>query len=206
MALAYLWEAYGDQIPTLSPFKKTGKKNRDLVLKMISSGVSSPLTSSCGRLFDAVSYLVGLAPEEVEFEAEAPLRLEAASRPDIRTPYSYELLTDRDSWQLSFAATIREIVRDISHKRAPERIGAAFHYTLAEAIAAVCERVRQVYGVSTVALVGGVFLNGILLNMTTRMLQRKRFDVLRPRQHSPNDESISIGQIAYALAKLKGRP
>jgi len=206
MALAYLREAYGEKVPALSSLNKISKKHRDLILKMIASGVNSPLTSSCGRLFDAVSCLVGLAPEEVEFEAEAPMRLEAASRPDVRIPYPYELLTDSDPWQLSFAATIREIVRDVSRKRAPERIGAAFHYTLALAIAEVCERVRQVHGVSTIALVGGVFLNKVLLNMTLGTLHRKRFEVLRPRRYSPNDESISVGQIAYALARLKDRP
>jgi len=206
MALAYLREAYGEKVPALSSLNKISKKHRDLILKMIASGVNSPLTSSCGRLFDAVSCLVGLAPEEVEFEAEAPMRLEAASRPDVRIPYPYELLTESDPWQLSFAATIREIVRDVSRKRAPERIGATFHYTLALAIAKVCERVRQVHGVSTVALVGGVFLNKVLLNMTLGTLHRKRFEVLRPRRYSPNDESISVGQIAYALARLKDRP
>jgi hydrogenase maturation protein HypF len=172
---------------------------------MISSGINSPLTSSCGRLFDAVSYLVGLAPVEVEFEAEAPLRLEAVSRRKIKASYPYELLTDREPWQLSFAATIREIVRDVSRKVPPERTGAAFHHTLAAAIASVSERVREVHGVATVALVGGVFLNKTLLMLASQMLQEKGFEVLRPRQYSPNDESISLGQVAYALARLKGR-
>jgi len=182
------------------------KKSLNSVLRMVSSGVGSPPTSSCGRLFDAVSYLVGLAPEEVEFEAEAPLRLEAASSVSARKAYPFELMTDREPWQLSFVPTIREIIGDISSKKTPGSIGTAFHCTLAAAIASVCERARQVHGASTVALVGGVFLNRVLLDLTTRMLQRRRFEVLRPRQYSPNDESISVGQVAYALARLKGRP
>jgi hydrogenase maturation protein HypF len=205
MALAYLREAYDEKIPALPALEKVNRKTRDLVLKMISSGMSSPLTSSCGRLFDAVSYLVGLAPVEVEFEAEAPLRLESVSRPNIKVPYSYEFLTDCKPWQLSFAGTIREIVRDVSRQVPPERIGAAFHYTLAEAIVSVCERVRELHGIATVALVGGVFLNKTLLTLASRILRRRGFEVLRPRQYSPNDESISLGQIAHALARLKGR-
>jgi len=205
MALAYLREAYGEKIPAVPSLEKVNRKTRDSVLKMISSGMSSPLTSSCGRLFDAVSYLAGLAPLEVEFEAEAPLRLEAVSRQDFKVPYSYEFLTGGEPWQLSFAATIREIVGDVSRKATPERIGGAFHRTLAEAIASVCERVRELHGVAAVALVGGVFLNKTLLTMASRILQRKGFEVLRPRQYSPNDESISPGQIAYALARLKAR-
>ena len=205
MALSYLGEAYGDQIPVLPSLEKVNRKSRDFVRNMISSGISSPLTSSCGRLFDAVSYLAGLAPVEVEFEAEAPLRLEAVSRPNIKASYPYEFLTDREPWQLSFAATIREIVRDVSRKTSPEKIGSAFHRTLAEAIASVSERAREAHGIDTVALVGGVFLNKTLLTLASRMLRRKGFEVLRPRQYSPNDESISIGQVAYALARLKGR-
>jgi hydrogenase maturation protein HypF len=53
--------------------------------------------------------------------------------------------------------------------------------------------------------VGGVFLNKTLLTLASRMLRRKGFEVLRPRQYSPNDESISLGQVAYALARLKSR-
>jgi hydrogenase maturation protein HypF len=204
MALAYLREAYGEKIPALPSLEKVNRKTRDLVLKMVSSGINSPLTSSCGRLFDAVSYLAGLAPVEVEFEAEAPLRLEAVSRRNIKASYPYEFLTDREPWQLSFTATIREIVRDVLRRTPPEKIGAAFHLTLAEAIASVCERVRELHGVATVALVGGVFLNKTLLSLTSRILQKKGFQVLRPRQYSPNDESISLGQVAYALARLKG--
>ena len=205
MALAYLREAYGEKIPAVPSLEKVNRKTREQVLKMMSSGMSSPLTSSCGRLFDAVSYLAGLAPVEVEFEAEAPLRLEAVAAPDHKVPYSYELLTGSNPWQLSFAAMIREIVRDISRKVPPEKIGGVFHRTLAEATASVCERVREFYGISTVVLVGGVFLNRTLLTMASRMLQRKGFEVLRPCQYSPNDESISLGQIAHALARLDGR-
>jgi hydrogenase maturation protein HypF len=176
---------------------------RDLVLKMLTSGIRSPLTSSCGRLFDAVSCLTGLAPVEVEFEAEAPLRLEAVSRSDASHGYPYEFLTGGNPWQLSFAPTIREIVRDVSRKIPPEKIGGAFHLTLAEAVASVSRRVRELYGVKTVALAGGVFLNRTLLSLTMRILEKQGFQVLRPRQYSPNDESISVGQIAYALARLK---
>jgi hydrogenase maturation protein HypF len=205
MALVYLREAYGEKMPALPCFDKVNRKTRDAVMKMMSSGIGSPPTSSCGRLFDAVSYIGGLAPVEVEFEAEAPLRLEAVSRLNSRDSYPFELTIDREPWQLSFAATIREIARDVSRKVSVERIGSAFHRTLAEGIAAVSERAREAHGVSTVALVGGVFLNKTLLNLATRILQRKGFEVLRPRLYSPNDESISLGQIAYALARLKGR-
>jgi len=205
MALAYLREAYGEKIPALNSLDKVDRKRRDAVLKMIGSGLHSPPTSSCGRLFDAVSFLSGVAPAEVEFEAEAPMRLEAVSGQDSRTAYPFALLDDQVPWQLSFGATIRAVVADVSRKTPAEKIGAAFHRTLAQAVAAVAKRARQACGVDTVALVGGVFLNRTLLTLASRTLEKEGFKVLRPLQYSPNDESISVGQIAYALARLKGR-
>jgi hydrogenase maturation protein HypF len=203
MALNYLREACGEEIPELSCLRKVSRKNRGLVLKMMASGIRSPLTSSCGRLFDAVSFLAGLAPAEVEFEAEAPLRLEAVSRGSAGSSNPYEFLTGDNPWQISFAPAIRRIVRDLDRKVRVEKIGAAFHLTLAEAIASVAGRVREVHGVDTVALVGGVFLNKTLLSLATQILRKKGFRVIRPLQYSPNDESISIGQVAHALARLK---
>jgi len=203
MALAYLHQAYGRDIPAVPSLNRVNPTTRQLVLKMITSGLKSPPTSSCGRLFDAVSHLVGLAPAEVEFEAEAPLRLEAVSKKNVSTPYPFEMRTDSEPWQLSFAPTIRGIVKDIFRKASVERVSASFHRTLAEAVACVCERAREVYGVSSVALVGGVFLNKTLLTLALRLLKKKGFEVLRPLQYSPNDESISLGQIAHALARLK---
>jgi hydrogenase maturation protein HypF len=205
MALAYLWEAYGDRIPSLYSLRKVDRKRRDAVLRMIRSGLHSPPTSSCGRLFDAVSFLSGVAPAEVEFEAEAPMRLEAVSDRSSRAAYPFDLLDDRQPWQLSFSPAIRAIVADISRKKPAQKIGAAFHHTLARAVGSTAERARQAFGVERVALVGGVFLNSTLLTMTSRILKKAGFEVLRPLQYSPNDESISVGQIAYALARLKGR-
>ncbi len=205
MAIAYLREAYGEKIPALSSLDKIDWKRREAVLKMIESGLHSPPTSSCGRLFDAVSFLSGVAPAEVEFEAEAPMRLEAVSGQNLRTGYPFDLLDAQEPWQLSFGATIRAVVGDINRKTPAEKIGAAFHRTLAQAIAAVAERARLAYGVDTVALVGGVFLNRTLLMLASRALEKAGFKVLRPLLYSPNDESISVGQVAYALARLKGR-
>jgi hydrogenase maturation protein HypF len=204
MALAYLWEAYGDKIPALHSLRKVDRKRREAVLKMIRTGLHSPPTSSCGRLFDAVSFLAGVAPVEVEFEAEAPMRLEAVSGRSSRAVYPFDLLDDRKPWQLSFNATIRAIVADLSRNRPAEKVGAAFHHTLARAVGSTAERARHAYGVEWVALVGGVFLNRTLLTMTSRILKEAGFEVIRPLQYSPNDESISVGQIAYALAWLKG--
>jgi hydrogenase maturation protein HypF len=82
-------------------------------------------------------------------------------------------------------------------------ISAKFHNTLAFAILAVAEKARSEHNTKTAVLAGGVFLNKQLLARTESLLEKNGFEVLRPIQYSPNDESISLGQIAYGLARVK---
>ncbi|MEW5902629.1 MAG: carbamoyltransferase HypF, partial [Acidobacteriota bacterium] len=203
MGLSYLCDAFGLPLPKVKAFEKVDPKKLKAVLGMIQHGVNSPPTSSCGRLFDAVSFMAGEAPVQVEFEAEAPMRLEVLSRKRTSRVYPFFLTTDAKPWELSFVETIRSIVGDVEAKVGAERIGSAFHRTLAEAMTAVAVRIKKEYGIRKVVLVGGVFLNRVLLALTTEALERRGFGVFRPVRYSPNDESISLGQIAYALARLK---
>ena len=203
MALAYLRDSFGRSLPKIKALERIDKKKRNLVLKMMEAGLNAPLSSSCGRLFDAVSFLTGLAPSEVEFEAEAPMRLEAASPEKIRGSYGFALLDNDIPWRVSFTQTIQEITADIKNGVSAPFISAKFHNTLARAILAVAERAKIRFGIKTLVLVGGVFLNRRLLSSATAFLGREGFEVLRPLKYSPNDESISLGQVAYALARLK---
>jgi len=203
MALAYLKDSFGRSLPKIKALERIDKKKRDLVLKMMETRLNCPLSSSCGRLFDAVSFLTGLAPSEVEFEAEAPMRLEAASQEKIRASYGFALLDNDTPWQISFTQTIEEITTDIQNGVPAGVIAAKFHNTLARAIVAVAEKAKIQFAIKTIVLVGGVFLNRRLLTSATALLEREGFQVLRPMRYSPNDESISLGQVAYALARLK---
>ncbi|MGQ9673875.1 MAG: carbamoyltransferase HypF [Candidatus Aminicenantales bacterium] len=207
MALAYLHDAFGAEaaIPRLRALERIDGRKRRQVLRMIETGLRSPLTSSCGRLFDAVSFLAGVAPPEIEFEAEAPMRLEALARADkkAKTAYPFSLKTDSPPWELSFVPTIRAIVLDLDQGASPSRIAARFHDTIARAIAAVAKQASAEFGPKTVVLTGGVFLNRRLLELTSPLLEEEGLTVLRSIRYSPNDESISLGQIAYALARLK---
>jgi len=203
MALSYLQDIFGQKIPEVEALKKIGKNKIKGVMRMIEQNINSPLTSSCGRLFDAVSFLVGLSPLEIEFEAEAPMRLEAVATENIKESYDFSLLKASSPLQISFEKTIRGILKDLSQRNLPSFISAKFHNTLARVIAKVAERARKKHGIDTVVLGGGVFLNKRLQRVSSKLLEEKRFKVLRPINYSPNDESISLGQIAYALAKIK---
>jgi hydrogenase maturation protein HypF len=226
MAMAYVYETFTGKsenrvldarakkaliakIEDLKSLKKVSTRKKNAVLKMIERDMNSPMASSCGRLFDAVSFLVGLAPKEMEFEAEAPMRLESAADNATRSSYRFKIMDEKRGlspfFQISFSPTIRAILEDLNKGFPESQISAKFHNTLARSILKAAERVRQEKHIDTVALTGGVFLNKRLLTATLRLLKQKGFKTLRPVVYSPNDESISVGQIAYALNILQKR-
>lgn len=206
MGLVYLLDAFGVKYPRLKAFEKISAQKILVVSEMIKRGINTPLASSCGRLFDAVSFLVGLSPEEIEFEAEAPMRLEAASAEGIRSRYPYDLLPpdqDINPVRVSFSRLIRALCADLARQVSTAVISAKFHNSLAHLIGTLSLCAREKHGIDTVILSGGVFLNKRLLRIASRLLDRKGFHVLRPVEYSPNDESLSVGQIAYALNRIK---
>ncbi len=216
-------DALHKRIEGLKSFRQVGARKRDAVIEMIERGINSPMASSCGRLFDAVSFLVGLAPQEMEFEAEAPMRLESSAERGIRTSYRFAITDQKrglspfsrgdekrglspflqPSFQISFTPTIKAILEDLNQGVPVSQIASKFHNTLARVILKVAERARQDHRIDTVALTGGVFLNKRLLTTSLHLLDLKGFKILRPIVYSPNDESISVGQIAYALNILQ---
>jgi len=204
-AVSYLVDAYQDKWPALKSISLIKRPKIQAVRQMIKKDLCTPRASSCGRLFDAVSYLVGLSPKQVEFEAEAPMRLESAADEKTEEAYDYDIREDKQPYVLSFSKTIRSLVNDIQKNIPAQTVSAKFHNTLLEAVTDMCEKIRNRHGIQTVVLAGGVFLNKYLLSRTLEKLQSLDFEVVRPLQYSPNDELISLGQIAYALAAEKNQ-
>jgi hydrogenase maturation protein HypF len=208
MALAYLVEAYGLAFPALNVLRRVGAAERAAVLEMIRRGLRSPLVSSCGRLFDAVSFLCGTAPERIEYEAEAAMRFEAAAegRAAGAYPVSFSVPEPGRPAEVSFAPLVRAVVRDHEKGVPVRKISSAFHNSLARLILRIAMNTKRERGTDTVVLAGGVFLNRVLLERTRTLLSSAGFRVLRSVLYSPNDESLSLGQIAWGLANLgRGR-
>ena len=205
MALAYLDEAFGAAPPDLAVIRRVGRRRADAVMKMVRGGVRSPLASSCGRLFDAASFLAGTAPERVEFEAEAAMRFEAAADKAFHGVYPVPISSPGPGrpMDISFGPLIRTLVRDIEKGTPVSAVSARFHDSLARLVLRVAERARHAHGTDTVSLAGGVFLNRRLLEPTEKRLAAKGFRVFRPVAYSPNDESLSLGQIARGLDRVK---
>jgi hydrogenase maturation protein HypF len=174
------------------------------VARLAADGLASPLTSSVGRLFDAVAALCGIRPR-VTYEGQAAIELEAACEKAERGAYPLPLVEDgeSDGARLDARETILAVECDLSDGVPVPRIAARFHNGLATATAEACARFAS-YELPVV-LSGGVFQNRRLLESTVAMLADRGIEALVPEQLPPNDGGISYGQAAVAAARSARR-
>jgi hydrogenase maturation protein HypF len=158
------------------------------------------MTSSMGRLFDAVSSLAGVR-QNVNYEAQAAIELEAAIDPDERGKYA----VDVSDHTIDPAPMIGAIVADVRHGVPRGVISGKFHNTMAETVLDVCLRIRKDYRLSEVALSGGVWQNIVLLERTIRLLEGSGFTVYIHRQVPTNDGGLALGQAVVGICRLGGR-
>ncbi|HEY1685762.1 MAG TPA: carbamoyltransferase HypF [Tepidisphaeraceae bacterium] len=197
MAASYLMdaEAHCDAFAS-----RQSPANLRTVEQMIQKKINSPLTSSIGRLFDAVASLCGLR-DIVSYEGQAAIELEAlATQSDVPGVYPYEI---------SFATIvdtrpmIQAIAADVDRKADPCCIARKFHSTLVQIIQDICQRLRKVSGLKTVVLSGGVFMNALLSLETERSLSGDGFVVYCHRKVPCNDGGLCLGQLAVAAAQCQ---
>jgi hydrogenase maturation protein HypF len=168
--------------------------------KMIQAGFNSPVTSSVGRLFDAVAALLGLC-DVATYEAQAAIRLESITDPDVTERYRFEVHTSAHPWTLDLGPTIRSITEEHRRGISVGEIAAKFHNTVAAAVAQVCGCIRSERNLGTVALSGGVFQNVLLLTRTVEALRAQHFIVLTNSLVPPNDGGLALGQAAVAVER-----
>jgi hydrogenase maturation protein HypF len=197
MALAWLDKAQLEWGADLPPVRDTGDEERRTVRSMLKAGINSPLTSSMGRLFDAVAALVG-ARSEVNYEAQAAIELEASIIEDEEGAYPF-LVKDG---LIDAVPVIEAIVSELREGVEVGRIAARFHNGLAMMIGDVCQRVKDQYGITQVALSGGVWQNMALLSRTVQTLRDSGFTVLLHRKVPANDGGLALGQAAIATQLL----
>ena len=169
------------------------------VRSMIDSNVNCPLTSSAGRLFDAVSALLGIR-QEVYYEGQAAIELEMACGNDTDGFYPVELREHGNTFEVLLEPLVRGIVEDLVKRTATDVAAARFHNTLTEIICAVCLKIRALSRQRRVVLSGGVFQNRRLLEAVYTRLGAEGFDVFMHQAIPTNDGGISLGQIAVAAA------
>jgi len=192
-ALGVLYEIFGDAVfarTDLASFCAFSATELGALKAMLERGLNAPLTSSAGRLFDAVSSLAGLCQVTV-FEGQAAMELEFALD-RVKTEQSYQMVY-RDG-VADWEPMIREIVKEILSGADPGRVSAKLHNTLVEVIIREAQRASE----DRVVLAGGCFQNKYL---TERAIRRLREEGFRPYWHQrvpPNDGSIALGQILAA--------
>lgn len=158
----------------------------------------APLTSSAGRLFDAAAALAGVRAR-VNYDAQAAMEFEALVDPHETGAYAFAL----DGEVVDAAPALAEMVRDLRAGAGIPSLAARFHNGLAEAVAAVCARLREQTGLEQVALSGGVWQNQVLLTAAVRRLRGLGFEVLLHRQVPANDAGVAFGQVVVASARLR---
>lgn len=188
IGLAFLKEA---GVETGNFFQNVPENSKKFVSQMLEKNFNSIKTSSCGRLFDGVSAILGLC-EKATFEAEAAIKLEQIAEPNETGFYTFRLEKNRDLTELSFLQMFREIEKDLETKSISV-ISAKFHNTLVLGIAKVVDRIAASTKIKTVALSGGCFQNKILLQKLTKTLS-KNYSVLTHSKVPTSDCGIAIGQ------------
>jgi len=203
MAAAYLDLAYDGDPPGDLPVARRHEDRWRLVVSMARSGTASPLTSSAGRLFDAVSALV-CGRDAINYEGQAAIELEQLADPGERGAYAVPISASAP-FQLQTNELVRAVVEDMAAGTGGDVVAARFHNGLAAAVVAACRRAREMTGgISTVALGGGVFQNLLLIERAAAGLEKDGFQALVPRDVPTNDGGISLGQAAVAGARRTG--
>ena len=195
MACAWL-KAAGDErpLPGIDPVRWRA------VGRLAESGLAAPITTSVGRLFDAVSALCGLRTE-VTYEGQAAMELEAACDPAERGAYPFDVVAGVLDARPTILAARRDITRGIDVGIVASR----FHHALAAATADDLARLAGDRGIETVVLAGGSFQNRRLLERASERLAGAGLRVLVPMRLPPNDGGIAFGQAAIAAAREDGR-
>jgi hydrogenase maturation protein HypF len=177
------------------------------VRRMLERGFNAPLTSSAGRLFDAVAALAGVR-DIVGYEGQAAMELEwlaTSVEADAAYPFDLSETVEQEAAEASLIIDPRPIIRAVAHDA---RLGVdaaiiarRFHSTIVELIAAVCNRLRSQTSLATVVLSGGVFMNGLLSREVGEHLKRLGFAVYGHQRVPPNDGGLSLGQLAIAAVR-----
>jgi hydrogenase maturation protein HypF len=203
MAVSYLVRYFGSgfrDLP-LDFVRRLDPRRTEVLLRMIERGVNSPLTSSCGRLFDAVSALVGIRGE-VSYEAQAAVELEMSIEKDgAEEAYPLDLVPDGKGWQIDAGPLFGALVGDLRRGVAAGVISARFHRGLVESFGWLARRLRERTSVNRVCLSGGSFQNLHLFEGLRLRLEASGFEVFTHSRVPAGDGGLSLGQAVVAAQR-----
>jgi hydrogenase maturation protein HypF len=200
MAVSYLMHYFGEAFLDLDiPFvRRLDRRRLATVLRMTERGLNAPLTSSCGRLFDAVAALAGIR-EQVNYEAQAAIELEMAiDGADDGSAYRLTLTKMESGWEINTLPLFEELVRDLTEGTSVGVISRRFHNGLAEGIARMAALLREGTKLNRVCLSGGTCQNIYLSERLTKRLEAGGFEVFSHAEVPPGDGGLCLGQAMIA--------
>jgi hydrogenase maturation protein HypF len=202
MAYSYLYSIYGSKAKKIEIDFNRRIENKKLLIieKMIDQKINSTLTSSCGRLFDAISSLLGIR-DEVSYEGQAAMELESLCTVRIKERYRFSIYKEGESFIIDPQEIFIEVINDLKKGIDKRVIAVKFHNTVAEFTVDLCGRIRKKSSINKVALSGGVFQNRYLTEKIISLLKKDDFQVYIQRKVPSNDGGISLGQAVVAGSK-----
>jgi len=207
MALSYLYGVFGENLPEVNCIKFQDIKKIKTLIKMMDKKLNCPLTSSMGRLFDAVSSILDICHIST-YEGQAAMELEAKTLADIDETYHYVVEEGAESLIVEPGPVIKGILSDLEKGISQSFVSTKFHNTVVAFIVDICKRIRKLYLLNTVVLSGGVFQNSYLADRARFLLEKEGFRVLENSVIPPNDGGISFGQVAvaYSIVGVGSKP
>ena len=193
-----------------TPISQIGEAEMEVIKRQLERRINSPVTSSVGRLFDAISALLGIRGE-IDYEGQAAVELEMAAYSGVivagvrdeaqasaQESYPYCIVEDNGMRIVRVRNLLSAIVQDLQHGASSGTIATRFHNTVAQLIDEMCRLMADETGITQVALSGGVFQNRLLLRRAVSLLEASGLQVLTHRQVPCNDGGVSLGQAVIA--------
>jgi hydrogenase maturation protein HypF len=212
MAFGHLLSALGERAlsPEIGGLLGATEKEGELLARMVERHVNSPVTSSCGRLFDAAATVI-TGRRVVDYEAQAAIELEglATSLEGLSRKDGYPIQIVRGDWELRQPSVLdvaemwEVLLADKRNGTDYSRMSMRFHVGVAEAYAQTALLARKLTGINVVCLSGGVFHNALLHRLLQRALAEENFEIYSQSIVSPGDGGISYGQAVAAAAMMQ---
>lgn len=201
LQIAFGWVQCRDSYTELDIVRFLDTKPLNNLEVMAQKGLNSPLSSSCGRLFDAVAAALGVCRDHVSHEAQAAIELEALATPNFEDEFNnaYPHSTVDDGLiTLNWRVLWEKLLDDVRHGVSASVISARFHQGLVRAVTDTVEDLHRKYAFESVVLGGGVFQNRLLLEGVSNRLRKEGFKVLSPECVPANDGGLALGQMVVA--------
>ncbi|NQV04269.1 MAG: carbamoyltransferase HypF [Candidatus Omnitrophica bacterium] len=207
MAFSYLYNIYSSGLKRLrlDSLARLSSANTGLLAQIIDKNINSPLTSSMGRLFDAVSALLGIC-DVARYEGQAAIELEKEILPHAsclksNRSYNFRYKEEKGVIVIDWTPVIKGVVGDLQAKRSKPEISLKFHNAICYMIRDVSKLLRKKYKIDKVSMSGGVFQNKYIVRNVKLLLDESGFKVYMHRNVPAHDGNIALGQAVLAVRR-----